>query len=117
MWAGLGANLCIFAPTCGRAMVMEHNGDVYSCDHFVFPPYKLGNIKDQELIDIVNSEKQVKFGQQKKEALPECCRSCKVRFICNGGCPKNRLLRSADGRNLNYLCAGYKRFLAILTPI
>ena len=116
VWAGLGANLCIFAPTCGRAMVMEHNGDVYSCDHFVFPPYKLGNIKDQELIDIVNSEKQVKFGQQKKEALPECCRSCKVRFICNGGCPKNRLLRSADGRNLNYLCAGYKRFFSYIDP-
>lgn len=116
VWAGLGANLCISAPTCGRAMAMEHNGDVYSCDHFVFPPYKLGNIRDQKLIDLVNSEKQVNFGRQKKEALPECCQSCSVRFICNGGCPKNRILPTADGRNLNYLCAGYKRFFSYIDP-
>jgi len=116
VWAGWGANLCIFASTCGRGMAMEHNGDIYSCDHFVFPPYKLGNIRDQKLIDIVNSEKQVNFGRQKKETLPECCQNCGVRFICNGGCPKNRVLLSVDGQNLNYLCAGYKRFFSYIDP-
>lgn len=110
-WSGQRPGLCIFEETCGLALVMEHNGDLYACDHFVEPSYKLGNIQEIPLIDMVGSEQQLQFGLDKRGTLPRYCRECEVRFICNGGCPKNRTLRAPDGESgLNYLCAGYKAF-------
>jgi len=110
-WAGEPPSLCIFAPTCGGAMVMEHNGDLYSCDHFVEPKYLLGNIMETPIIELVASSKQLKFGWEKIEALPAYCRGCEVRFACHGACPKNRFIETPDGKpGLNYLCAGYKAF-------
>ncbi len=110
-WAGMRPGLCVFEETCGTALVMEHNGDLFTCDHFVEPRHKLGNIQDIPLIEMVGSEKQRTFGLDKRDRLPRYCRECEVRFICNGGCPKNRLLRTPDGEpGLNYLCEGYKAF-------
>jgi uncharacterized protein len=103
--------VCVFAETCGTALCLEHNGDVYSCDHFVEPGYRLGNIKETHLIDLIASDKQVKFGQDKKNTLPRYCRECEVRFACHGECPKNRFIKTPDEEGgLNYLCAGYKAF-------
>jgi uncharacterized protein len=111
LWMGVGPVLCTLGAICGRAMIMEHSGDLYSCDHFVSPEYKLGNIQEEALVDMVGSPKQKKFGQDKRDALPRYCRECDVRFICNGGCPKDRFLQMPDGEGgLNYLCAGYKQF-------
>jgi len=110
-WAGEPAALCIFAETCGDAMALEHNGDVYSCDHFVEPAHLLGNIERERLIELVASEKQRAFGEAKRDTLPRYCRECDVRFACHGECPKNRFIRTPDGEaGLNYLCAGYKAF-------
>jgi uncharacterized protein len=110
-WVGLPARMCIFEETCGKALVLEHNGDVYSCDHFVEPRHLLGNIKDQGLKELVASDKQRKFGDDKCNLLPRQCRECGVRFACNGECPKNRFILTLDGEpGLNYLCAGYKAF-------
>jgi uncharacterized protein len=110
-WMGRRPGLCVFEPTCGTALVIEHNGDVYACDHFVEPEYRRGNIATASLADVVRSAPQRAFGQAKREALPHCCRECAVRFACNGGCPKNRLLCSDDGEpGLNFLCEGYKAF-------
>jgi uncharacterized protein len=110
-WSGQRPGLCIFEETCGLALVMEHNGDLYVCDHFVEPSYKLGNIQEKPLIEMMGSEQQRQFGLDKWDTLPRYCRECEVRFICNGGCPKNRTLRTPDGEpGLNYLCAGYKAF-------
>jgi uncharacterized protein len=110
-WAGQRPGLCIHEETCGLGLAMEFNGDVYSCDHFVEPKYYLGNIADQPLDALVKSSQQFTFGQDKKSNLPDYCRSCKVRFICNGGCPKDRLLITpANEPGLNYLCAGYQAF-------
>lgn len=104
-------NLCIFAPTCGRAVCLEHNGDLYSCDHYVEPAYRLGNIKETPLADLVASRRQREFGQAKHDSLPGFCRRCDVRFACHGECPRNRFLTTPDGEpGLNYLCAGYKMF-------
>ncbi|MDO9315339.1 MAG: anaerobic sulfatase maturase [Burkholderiaceae bacterium] len=104
-------NACIVAPTCGNALVLEHNGDVYSCDHFVEPDYRLGNIKDTPLQALVNSEKQRRFGQNKYDTLPKYCKECPVLFACYGECPRNRFIKTPDGEEgLNYLCAGYKAF-------
>ena len=104
-------NLCIFAPSCGNALALEHNGDLYSCDHFVEPDYLLGNIKDTHMIELVASDKQRKFGQDKQDTLPRYCRECEVRFACNGGCPRERFIETPAGEpGLNYLCAGYKLF-------
>ncbi|MEL6528285.1 MAG: SPASM domain-containing protein, partial [Chloroflexota bacterium] len=90
---------------------MEFNGDVYSCDHYVEPTYKLGNIIDIPLSEIVVMDKQIEFGLAKRDTLPNYCRQCDVRFVCNGGCPKNRFINTPDGEaGLNYLCAGYKAF-------
>ncbi|HRW82751.1 MAG TPA: anaerobic sulfatase maturase [Methanothrix sp.] len=110
-WFGTPSGICAFSETCGTAMVMEHNGDVYSCDHFVEPKYLLGNINERPLASIAGSEKQRKFGRDKLETLPEYCRRCEVRFACNGECPKNRFVKTPDGEpGLNYLCPAYKEF-------
>lgn len=110
-WVGDRPGLCIFEETCGAALALEHNGDLYSCDHYVEPNYKLGNIQEIPLIELVASEKQVEFGQAKRDTLPRYCRECEVRFVCNGGCPKNRFIHTPGGEaGLNYLCAGYKAF-------
>ena len=110
-WLGMAGTVCIFGPTCGLGMALEHNGDLYSCDHFVEPDYFLGNILETPMIDLVASEKQRRFGQDKKDSLPRYCRECEVLHICNGECPKNRFLETPDGEpGLNYLCAGYKAF-------
>jgi uncharacterized protein len=110
-WMGLPASLCIFGETCGNALALEHNGDLYSCDHFVEPRYRLGNIKEHQLLQLVASDQQRAFGNAKRDSLPRYCRECDVRFACNGECPRNRFLHSPDGEaGLNYLCAGYKAF-------
>jgi uncharacterized protein len=117
IWAGRGAGLCIFAETCGDAMAMEHNGDLYACDHFVFPEYRLGNIQQQSMSEMVESPIQKKFGLDKQNSLPTYCKRCEVRFACNGECPKNRFAVTPDGEpGLNYLCAGYKHFLNHIRP-
>jgi len=110
-WVGERPGLCIFEETCGGALAMEHNGDVYSCDHYVEPEYLLGNIRESRLVEMVGSERQRRFGLAKRDSLPRYCRECEVRFVCNGGCPKDRIITTPDGEpGLNYLCAGYKRF-------
>ena len=110
-WMGLPASLCIFAKTCGNALALEHNGDLYSCDHFVEPKFLLGNIKEQHLVQLVASDKQRKFGNDKQDTLPRYCLECEVKFACNGECPRNRFIQTPDGEpGLNYLCAGYKAF-------
>ncbi|MCJ7686470.1 MAG: SPASM domain-containing protein, partial [Desulfobacteraceae bacterium] len=110
-WYGFPGAVCIFAETCGQALALEHNGDVYCCDHFVEPGYKLGNINESHLIDLVSSDRQVEFAQDKKNTLPRYCRECEVRFACHGECPKNRFIKTPDGEEgLNYLCAAYKAF-------
>jgi uncharacterized protein len=117
IWAGRGAGLCIFAETCGGAMALEHNGDLYACDHYVFPEYRLGNIHQQTIREMVESPVQKKFGLDKQNSLPAYCRRCEVRFACNGECPKNRFAVTPDGEpGLNYLCAGYKHFLNHIRP-
>jgi uncharacterized protein len=104
-------SLCIFAPTCGNALALEHNGDLYSCDHYVEPDYLLGNIQQTHMIELIASDKQRQFGRDKQESLPGYCRECEVRFACNGGCPRNRFIQTPTGEaGLNYLCAGYKLF-------
>ncbi|WP_298832369.1 anaerobic sulfatase maturase [uncultured Piscinibacter sp.] len=104
-------NACIVAPTCGGALAMEHNGDVYSCDHYVEPEHRLGNLKETPLQSLVASEKQRRFGQSKFDTLPRYCKECPVLFACYGECPRNRFIRTPDGEDgLNYLCAGYKAF-------
>ncbi len=111
IWAGAGPGLCIFDETCGRGLAMEHNGDLYACDHFVDPQYLLGNIQESALIELVDSPEQLAFGQAKQAGLPAYCQRCPVKFACNGGCPKDRLLSTPDGEpGLNYLCAGYRAF-------
>jgi uncharacterized protein len=110
-WHGEPSSLCIHAETCGTALALEHNGDVYSCDHFVEDAYRLGNITETPLADLVGSEQQRRFGDAKRDTLPRYCRECPVRFACHGGCPKDRFITTPDGEpGLNYLCAGYKAF-------
>jgi uncharacterized protein len=116
-WAGLQQQLCVFAPTCGSALAIEHNGDLYSCDHFVYPDNRLGNIMQQPLGALVASQRQVQFGSAKQTGLPSDCRQCDVRFACNGECPKHRFTTTASGEyGLNYLCAGYKHFFHHIDP-
>lgn len=111
IWLGQPASLCLFGETCGRALALEHTGDLYACDHFVAPEYCLGNIADAPLAALVNSQRQVAFGRAKGTTLPRTCRECPVRFACQGECPKNRLLTTHDGEpGLNYLCEGYRLF-------
>jgi uncharacterized protein len=114
---GLDHSLCIFRPTCGDFPVVEHNGDFYSCDHFVTPEHRLGNIRETPLLQLLESPVQQAFGRAKQEALPACCQQCDVRSMCNGGCPKDRIIRTPDGGpGLNYLCAGYRRFFTHCRP-
>ena len=116
-WYGQGASLCIHRPTCGDALALEHNGDLYSCDHFVEPKYLLGNIKEDHMLDMVASDQQRKFGSDKRDTLPKYCLECPVRFACHGGCPRNRFIQTPDGEDgLNYLCAGYKSFFTHVDP-
>jgi uncharacterized protein len=110
-WLDMAGTVCIFGPTCGLGMALEHNGDLYSCDHFVEPSFYLGNVMKTPMIELVASDKQRRFGQDKKDTLPRYCRECDVLHICNGECPKNRLIETPDGEpGLNYLCEGYKAF-------
>jgi uncharacterized protein len=110
-WYGEPPSLCIHSETCGTALALEHNGDLYSCDHFVEEDFKLGNIAETPMVDLVASQQQRDFGLAKGESLPAYCRGCDVRFACHGGCPKDRFIRTPDGvAGLNYLCDGYKAF-------
>lgn len=116
-WAGRPPAICVYAKTCGHAGVMEYNGDVYSCDHYVFPEYKLGNIRKDTLENMMHSEFQKKFGRDKRDTLPKYCFQCEFLNICNGECPKNRIVSAPDGqRGLNYLCPGFKRFYSHTAP-
>ena len=116
-WMGMGSELCFFAEKCGSAVALEHNGDLYSCDHYVYPRFKLGNVNEQSLGDMVNSPQQVKFGSDKYDRLPKYCLECPVRFACNGECPKHRFIQTPTGEpGLNYLCAGYKKFFTHIDP-
>ncbi len=116
-WMGVAPGTCIFAKTCGHAGVMEFNGDVYSCDHFVFPEYKLGNIYSKTLTEMMYSSKQTSFGNDKYDKLPSQCKKCEFLFACNGECPKNRISSTLAGEpNLNYLCRGYMKFFRHIAP-
>jgi len=117
LWAGMEASLCVFRKTCGAAMAIEHSGDLYSCDHFVYPENRLGNIMESPLAALAGSVQQQQFGEAKESTLPRYCRECDVRFACNGECPKHRFLTTPDGEpGLNYLCAGYKMFFHHIDP-
>ncbi len=110
-WFGRPPGLCIFEETCGTALALEHNGDLYSCDHFVEPKHLLGNLMDHDLLPMVASDQQRAFGLHKRDSLPAYCRACDVRFACNGGCPKDRFIQTPGGEpGLNYLCAGLMAF-------
>lgn len=116
-WLGLTPALCVFRETCGAALAVEHNGDVYSCDHFVNARYRLGNLLETPLGDLANTQRQVDFGLAKRDTLPRYCRECDVRFACHGECPKHRFAVTPDGEpGLNYLCAGYKQFFHHINP-
>ena len=116
-WVGEQPGVCTLAQTCGHAGVMEFNGDVYSCDHFVFPQYKLGNIYSKTLVEMMYGERQQKFGLAKRESLPTQCKECPYLFACNGECPKNRFCQTKDGEpGLNYLCQGYYQFFDHAAP-
>ncbi len=116
-WVGVEPGVCTLARTCGHAAAMEWNGDVYSCDHFVFPGYKLGNIHTSTFVDMMGSERQLRFGEDKRSSLPGDCRECRYLFACNGECPKNRFESSSTGESgKNYLCEGYKKFFAHVAP-
>lgn len=116
-WYGVPQHLCVFSQLCGGELVIEHNGDLYSCDHFVYPENKLGNIMDKNIVSLAYSPQQIKFGKDKKDGLPQYCLNCNARFACNGECPKHRFLNTPDGEfGLNYLCAGYKKFFNYIDP-
>jgi uncharacterized protein len=110
-WVGEPPSLCIHSETCGLALALEHTGDLYSCDHFVEPRYRLGNIRESHMLELVASQQQRQFGLDKRDTLPRFCVECDVRFACHGGCPKDRFISTPDGEpGLNYLCSGYKAF-------
>lgn len=114
---GEAPGVCVYAKTCGHASAIEFNGDIYSCDHYVFPENKLGNIRRESLISMMLSEKQLKFGDAKRSSLPQQCRECKFFDLCNGECPKNRIIKTADGeKGLNYLCTGLKHYYNHVYP-
>jgi len=114
---GLSPAVCVWNATCGRALAIEHNGDVYSCDHYVFPKYRLGNIMELPLVEMVQDPVQIQFGDAKRDRLPQICLDCKVLDLCHGECPKHRFIKSAgDTAEHNYLCAGYKHFFTTIRP-
>jgi len=116
-WVGVEKGLCVFNETCGEALALEHNGDLYSCDHYVYPDYRLGNILDLPLAGMAGGAGQRAFGQAKRNSLPRYCLECPVRFACNGECPKHRFARTPDGEpGLNYLCPAYRRFFTHAGP-
>ena len=116
-YVGENPGICVFNETCGDAMVMEHNGDLYSCDHFVYPEYYLGNILNIPLLDLAKDQRQFDFGIDKRNKLPRYCLQCDVRYACHGECPKHRFLMTPDGKpGLNYLCEGYKLFFKHVEP-
>lgn len=116
-WVGEQPGVCTLGKTCGHAGIIEFNGDVYSCDHFVFPEFKLGNIHEKTLVEMMYGERQMQFGQMKHDALPSQCRECEFLFACNGECPKNRFMSTASGElGLNYLCKGYRMFFQHAAP-
>lgn len=116
-WVGVPPALCSFAETCGDALVVEHNGDVYSCDHFVYPEYRLGNIADGNMAGMLNSNGQFRFGLDKRNTLPRHCLRCKWYFACRGECPKHRFDKAPDGEDgLNALCEGYRMFFSHVDP-
>ncbi|UCC27081.1 MAG: anaerobic sulfatase maturase [Gemmatimonadales bacterium] len=116
-WSGHSPGLCVFEETCGHALALEHNGDLYACDHFVEPEYRLGNVLRTELPVLADDDRQRRFGRAKRDGLPQQCRSCEVRFVCNGGCPKNRILETPEGEpGLNWLCEGYLAFFRHVDP-
>ena len=116
-WCGLEPSLCAHARTCGRALAVEHNGDVYACDHYVNAAHRLGNLTHDHLAQLVDSPRQQRFGRDKADRLPRACRDCRVLFACNGGCPKDRFVRTPAGEHgLNYLCEGYRGFFEHAGP-
>ena len=116
-WMGISPGICAYSKECGHAGVMEHNGDVYSCDHFVFPEYKLGNIRDHSLIDMLYGEQQQEFSRLKHSSLPRQCKECDMEFACHGECPKNRFMKDKYGDSgLNYLCPGYYHYYLHVAP-
>jgi uncharacterized protein len=117
-WYGQSPGLCVHSETCGLALALEHNGDVYSCDHYVEPAYLLGNIAESRLLDLVVLPKQEEFGRAKRDSLPQYCLDCDVRFACHGGCPKDRFAVTPDGEaGLHYLCPSYKAFFGQIEPV
>ena len=116
-WMGISPGICAYSKECGHAGVMEHNGDVYSCDHFVFPEYKLGNIRDHSLRDMLYGEQQQEFSHLKHSSLPRQCKECDMEFACHGECPKNRFMKDKYGDSgLNYLCPGYYHYYQHVAP-
>lgn len=116
-WVGQAPGVCILAEECGHAGVMEFNGDVYSCDHFVFPEYRLGNIREKTITEMLYSDQQKRFSKLKSQSLPKECRECKWLFACNGECPKNRFIKDRYGNpGKNYLCEGYRMFFEHVAP-
>ena len=116
-WVGVAPGICTMAKECGHAGVMEYNGDVYSCDHFVYPEYKLGNLSRHTIYEMMNSDRQKEFSKMKYKLLPQQCKECKYQFACHGECPKNRFIRDCYGNpGLNYLCKGYYQFFDHVAP-
>jgi uncharacterized protein len=116
-WMGIYGVMCVFGPICGKGLAIEHDGSIYSCDHFVYPEYQLGNIKDRELAEMAFSDQQKKFGFAKGQTLPQYCQQCEFLFACHGECPKNRILLTPDGEpGLNYLCSGLKTYFRHIGP-
>ena len=116
-YVGKIPSTCVHAETCGHAVALEHNGDLFACDHYVFPEYKLGNIHNDSLISMIYSQQQIAFGQAKSNALPQYCRKCEYLFVCNGECPKNRIINTPTGEaGLNYLCSGLRLFYKHVIP-
>ena len=116
-WMGYEPSLCYFRTCCGDALILEYNGDVYSCDHFVYPEHRLGNLLETPLTEMARSPRQRAFGEAKRDRLPRQCRECPVLFVCHGECPKHRFMTTSDGEpGLNYLCEAYKHFYTFVDP-
>lgn len=115
-WYGEPSSLCVHSETCGLAVALEHTGDVYSCDHYVDPAHRLGNIRERPLLELIVLPAQKRFGADKRDALPAQCRGCDVRFACHGGCPKDRVNRPGAPAGLNYLCPSYQHFFHHIRP-